>query len=272
MECRCDERGASPHRRLLAGGQLPLRRADLPARQPAPTRAVEAGAREAAAARPLRHHARPEPDLGASEPRDPRPRPGRDLRHRPGPRRAGDRRQRLPRGHLLRALPARLRRRARAARAVPAVLLPRRDPKPRRAGDARLDPRGRRARLRAHPRLRRGVRQPRPRRVLRHRRRRSGDRAAGGELALEQVPEPEDRRSRPADPPPERLQDRQPDRPRADPRGGAGRALRGLRPPADPRHRRRPGAGAPRLRSRARRRARRHRRLQGLGRPDRSGR
>ena len=47
-------------------------------------------------------------------------------------------------------------------RAVPPVLVPRRHPEPRRARDARVDPRGRRARLRAGPRLRRGVRQPGP--------------------------------------------------------------------------------------------------------------
>ena len=39
-------------------------------------------------------------------------------------------------------------------------------------------------------RLRRGVRQPRPGRVLRRRRRRGRDRAAGHQLALEQVPRP----------------------------------------------------------------------------------
>jgi hypothetical protein len=63
--------------------------------------------------------------------------------------------------------------------AVHAVLVPRRHPQPRRARDARLDPRGRRARLLAQPRLRRGVRQPGPDRRLRRRRRRGRDRAAG---------------------------------------------------------------------------------------------
>ena len=43
---------------------------------------------------------------------------------------------------------------------------------------------------------------------------------------------PKHRRRRAADPPPERLQDRQPDRARADPGGGARRAVRGLRLPA----------------------------------------
>ena len=74
-----------------------------------------------------------------------------------------------------------------------------------------LDPRRRRAGLRAVARLRRGVRQPRPDRRLRGRRRRGRDRAAGHQLALEQVPQPGARRRGAADPAPERLQDRQPD-------------------------------------------------------------
>ena len=48
------------------------------------------------------------------------------------------------------------------APAVPPVLLPGWHPQPRRPGDPRLDPRGRRARLLPGPRLRGGVRQPRP--------------------------------------------------------------------------------------------------------------
>ena len=63
--------------------------------------------------------------------------------------------------------------------AVPPVLVPGRDPEPRRARDARLDPRGRRARLRAHPRLRRRVRQPGAAGPVRRRRRRGRDRPAG---------------------------------------------------------------------------------------------
>ena len=204
--------------RLLARGELPLRRADLPARQPAAARAAAARAHQAAAARPLRHDAGPEPDLRAPEPRDPRARPERDLHHRPGTRRAGPRRQHLPRGHLQRGLPAGDAGRGRAARALPAVLLPRRDPEPRRSRDAGLDPRGRRARLRARARVRRRVRQSRPARRLRRRRRRGRDGPARGELAREQVPEPADRRRGAADPPSQRLQDREPDRPRADPR------------------------------------------------------
>ena len=43
---------------------------------------LDAGAREAAAARPLRHDAGPQPRLRAPEPRHPGARPRRDLRHR----------------------------------------------------------------------------------------------------------------------------------------------------------------------------------------------
>ena len=53
--------GRAPQdRRLLAGRQLPLGRADLPARQPAPEGAAQARAHQAAAARPLGHVAGPE--------------------------------------------------------------------------------------------------------------------------------------------------------------------------------------------------------------------
>ena len=104
---------------------------------------------------------------------------------------------------------------ARAAAAVQAVLVSGRHSEPRRAGDARLDPRRRRARLFAVACVRRGVRQSRSDRRLRRRRRRSGDRAARDELALEQVPESGARRRGAADPASERLQDRQPDGARA---------------------------------------------------------
>ena len=155
-----DEQAAD--RRLVARRELPLGRADLPARQPAAARAAAARARQAAAARPLGHDAGAEPRLRAPEPRDPAARPERDLRHRARPRRPGARRERLPRGHLQRGLPAHRPRRGGAAAAVPPVLVPGRDPEPRRARDAGLDPRGRRARLLAAARLRRGVRQPGP--------------------------------------------------------------------------------------------------------------
>ena len=92
-----------------------------------------------------------------------------------------------------------------------------------------LDPRGRRAGLLAQPRVRRGVRQPRPGRRLRRRRRRGGNRAAGDGLAFEQVPRSRHRRRGAADPASERLQDRQPDRARAHHARGAGAAAARLR-------------------------------------------
>ena len=115
-------------------------------------------------------------------------------------------------------------------RPVPAVLLPRRDPQPRRAGDARLDPRGRRARLRALARLRRGDGQPRPGRRSRRGGRRVRDRTAGRVVAREQVRRPGPRRRRAADPAPQRLQDRQPDGARPDPARGAREPAARLRP------------------------------------------
>ena len=70
---------------------------------------------------------------------------------------------------------------------------------------------GRRTGLLAQPCLRRRLRQSRPDRRLRGRRRRGRDRPAGHRLALQQVPQPRHRRRRAADPPPQRLQDQQPD-------------------------------------------------------------
>ena len=78
-------------------------------------------------------------------------------------------------------------------------------------------PRGGRARVRALARVRRRVRQPGPARLLRRRRRRGGDGPARDELALEQVPEPRERRRRAADPAPERLQASAPTRNRCRP-------------------------------------------------------
>ena len=61
---------------------------------------------------------------------------------------------------------------------------------------------------------------PGPDRGLRGRRRRGGDRPAGHQLALRQVPRPGPGRRGAADPAPERLEDRQPDRAGPDPRAG----------------------------------------------------
>ena len=150
------------------------------------------GAHQAAAARPLGHHARAELPLRPPEPAHQEARPRHDLRHRPGPRRTGAGRQRLSRGNLQRGLPEHLRRRGGHEAPVQAVLVSRRHPEPRGARNARLDPRGRRARLCPLARLRRRLRQSRPDRRLRRRRRRGRDRTAGDELALQQVPEPGD--------------------------------------------------------------------------------
>ena len=110
---------------------------------------------------------------------------------------------------------------------LPPVLVPGRHPEPRRARDARLDPRGRRARLRAGARLRRGLRQPRSAGRLRDRRRRGGDRAAGDELARRTSSSTRQRRRRAADPAPQRLQDREPDGARAHPGARAASLLEG---------------------------------------------
>ncbi len=127
----------APDRRLLARGELPVRRPDLPPRQPAAPRAAAARAREAEAARPLGHDPGPQPDLRPHEPGDPELGSRRDLRHRSRARRPGDRRQRLPRGDVQRGLPEHHPRRGRDAQAVPPVLVPGRHPEPRGAGDAR---------------------------------------------------------------------------------------------------------------------------------------
>ena len=165
----------------------------------------------------------PELPVRAPEPRDRGARAVDHLRHRPGPRRPGPGRERLPRRHLLGVLLGHHRGHRGHPPAVPAVLVPGRHPQPRRPRDAGVDPRGRRARLRAEPRLRRRVRQPRPARRDRHRRRRGGDRPAGHQLALEQVRQRRERRRRAADPAPQRVQDREPDRAGAHPRRRARR-------------------------------------------------
>ena len=153
----------------------------------------------------------------------------RDLRHRAGARRPQPGGECVPRGHVLGALLGRRTRRGGAAEVVPPVLVSGRHPEPRRARGAGLDSRRRGARLCAGSRFRSRVRQPRPARGLRRRRRRGGDGAARGELALEQVPQPREGRSRAPDPPPERLQDREPDRARSHSGSGAPLAVRGLR-------------------------------------------
>ena len=257
-------------RRLLARRQLPVGRPDLSLRQSAAARAADQGTHQAAAARPLGHDAGPQLHLRALQSAHQRARPRGLVRHRTRPRRPGDRRQRLSRRDLQRGLSQHRDRRSGDEAAVQAVLVSRRHSEPRRSRDARLDPRGRRTRLRAVARLRRGVRQSQPDRRLRRRRRRGGDRPGGDRLALEQIPQPQDRRRSAADPAPQRLQDRQSDRARPHPARRARPAharlrlraalRRGRRPDddaradggdartGDRRHRRNPAGGAQRRR------------------------
>ena len=72
--------------------------------------------------------------------------------------------------------------------AVQAVFVSGRHSEPRRGGNARIDSRRRRTRLFAVARVRRGARQSRSHRGVRHRRRRSRNRAARDVVAFEQVP------------------------------------------------------------------------------------
>ena len=85
---------------LVAGGQLSVRRADLPAGQSPAAHATGPRRRQAATARPLGHHAGAELHLRAPQPGDQGARPVDDLCHRARPRRARSGGQRLPRRHL----------------------------------------------------------------------------------------------------------------------------------------------------------------------------
>ena len=234
------------HRRVLACGELPDGRSDLPARQRA---AANARSPSTTSSRGCSGHWGTSPGLNLVyahlEPRDRARRPRHDLRDRPRPRRSGDPREHLARGQLHRDVSRDHARRRGDGAAVPPVLVPGRRAEPRRARDAGFDPRGRRARLLDRARVRRRVRQSRSGRRVRRRRRRGRDRPARDELALEQVPRPGRRRRGAPDPAPQRLQDREPDGARAHPRGRARRAALRVRLGAVPRRRRRSRAGAP---------------------------
>ena len=99
--------------------------------------------------------------------------------------------------------------RGRAQKALHAILVSRRNSEPCLSRVPGLDSRGRRARLLAEPRLRRGVRQSQPDRRLCGRRRRGRDGSTGDCLAVQQVSRSHHRRRGAADPAPQRLQDRQ---------------------------------------------------------------
>ena len=120
------------------------------------------GPRQTPPARSLGHDARAELPLRAPQPGHRRACAVDHLRHRSGPRRSRPGGQRVPGRHLLGGLLRDHSGRRRHQPAVQAVLVPRRASVARRAGDARVDPRGRRTRLRPVPRVRRRVRQPQP--------------------------------------------------------------------------------------------------------------
>ena len=201
-------------RRLLARGQLSLGRPDLPLRQSDAARAAETGSRQTAGGRALGHDARAEFHLCSSQPNDQAARSRHDLHRRARARRSGPGRQHLSRRQLQRDLSRHQPGRSRDEAAVQAVFISRRHFQPCRALDARLDPRGRRTRLFAQPRLRRRFRQSRPDRRLHRRRRRGRDRAAGDRVAVQQIPRSDLRRRGAADPASQRLQDQQSDNPR----------------------------------------------------------
>ena len=163
--------------RLLARRQLSLGRPDLSLRKSDAARAAETGARQAAGGRALGHDAGAEFHLRPSQSSDQAARSRHDLYRRARARRPGPGRQHLSRRQLQRDLSRHQPGRSRDEAAVQAVLVPRRHFEPCRADDARLDPRGRRTRLFAQPRLRRRVRQSRVDRRLHRRRRRGRDRA-----------------------------------------------------------------------------------------------
>ena len=133
--------------------------------------------REAHAAWTLGHDPGPELHLRASESGHQEIRPRHDLRLRSGPRRSGGGRQHLSRGDVQRDLSEHQPGRSRAAKAIPAVLVSRRNSQPCIARVSGLDSRRRRARLFAQPFVRRGVRQSRADRRVRRRRWRGGNRA-----------------------------------------------------------------------------------------------
>ena len=118
---------------VVAGGELPVGRPDLPARQPDAASPAAGRGRQAAPAGSLGHDARPQLHLRAHEPRHHPARPRRDLRVRARARRSGRRGRRLARRHLQRGLRRHLAGRARDEAAVQAVQLSRRHPLARRA-------------------------------------------------------------------------------------------------------------------------------------------
>ena len=100
---------------------------------------------------------------------------------------------------------------------------------PCRPDDARVDPRGRRTRIFAEPRLWRRIRQPGAHCRLHRRRRRSRNGSLGDRLAIQQIPQSDHGRSGSADLAPQRLQNQQPDNPRPRRARGTRKLLQGMR-------------------------------------------
>ena len=162
-----------------------------------------------------------------------RARPQRDLHRRPGPRRPGPRRQHVPRGDLQRGLSRHHAGRGGDAAAVPAVLVPGRHPEPRRARrrPARSTRAASSATRSSTPTARRSTTPTWSSACV------IGDgEAETGPLAASwhsnKFLDPARDGAVLPDPAPQRLQDRQPDRPRAHPRRRAALAAARLRPRA----------------------------------------
>src|SRR5438445_9215687 len=238
---------------MVASGELPDRRPDLPAGQPAAQRAATARAGEAPAARTLGNLAGAVAALCALEPADRAPRSGRALPGWAWTWRAGADRERVARGDLERDLPRGRTGRRRDAAAVPPVLDALRRAQPRQPAGARLNPRRGRAELCPLARVRGRVRQSGAARRRGRRRWRGGNRSAGGVVEGDQLPQSVARRRGAAGAASQRLQDREPDGARAQERGRAPLPVPRTRLRAVPRRRRRTGAGARRARRDARR-------------------
>ena len=177
-------------RRLLARSELPLRRSDLPARQPAPSRAARVRAHQAAAAGSLRNDARSQLHLRTPEPRDQGARPVDDLHHRArvtaAPASWRTRISRGPTGALFAHQPKTTTACARSS----ASSRSRRHPVACRAGDTGSIHEGGELGYALSHAFGAAFDNPDLAGRVRGRRRRGRDRTARDELALEQVPEP----------------------------------------------------------------------------------
>ena len=194
---------------------------------------------------PLGHDAGPELHLCPPEPGHQEARPRHDLHHRPGPRRAGAGRERLPRGHLQRGLSEHLADEAGMKRlfkqfsfpgGIPSHVAPETPGSIHEGGELGYSLSHAYGAAFDNPDLIVAC-------VV-------GDgEAETGPLATSwhsnKFLNPVDRRRGPADPAPQRLQDRQPDRPRPHQPRGAGSALPRLRLHALLRRGRRAGDNAP---------------------------